>query len=237
MIERPKILVTEHAEGRVEGIPELLCQNGAEVTVVKNYLGESLPPVSKFDGIISGGGPMGVYEIYDNKYEFLAKEKDFLAEAVIKGKTVLGICLGHQLLVSALGGEVGMSLETAEFGWSKIVLTQEGIKDPLFKDMPTNFMSFEYHKDQVFSLPVTAVNLATSSLCQVQAFRYSHQPVWGVQFHPEVSPEKAEKILTARRGVVESSGLDVFLVIRQGYYANQEPRKQIFVNFINVLKA
>jgi GMP synthase (glutamine-hydrolysing) len=236
MIERPKILVTEHAEGRVEGISELLCQKGAEVTVVKNYLGEPLPPVSEFDGVISGGGPMGVYEVYDNKHEFLAREKDFLVEAAIKGKAVLGICLGHQLLVSALGGEVGMSLDTAEFGWSKITLTQDGIKDSLFKDIPTDFMSFEYHKDQVFSLPVTAIKLATSSLCEIQAFRYSHQPVWGVQFHPEISPEKAEKILMARRDVVESGGLDIFPVIKQGYHADQDPRKQIFYNFVNLLK-
>lgn len=236
MIERPKVLITEHAECRAEGIPELLCQSGAEVTVVKNYLGEPLPKVTEFDGIISGGGPMGIYEICDSKYEFLAKEKDFLIDAIVKGKAVLGICLGHQLVASVLGGQAGMSLDTAEFGWSKITLTQAGVKDPLFRDIPADFKSFEFHKDQVFSLPADAINLATSSLCTIQAFRYSLQPVWGVQFHPEISPEKAEKILMAKRDAVESSGLDVFLVIKQGYYADHKPRKQIFYNFVNLLR-
>lgn len=236
MIERPKILVIEHAEGRAEGISELLYQNKAEVTVVKNYLGEPLPKVTGFDGIISGGGPMGIYEISGGKYEFLAREKDFLVEAVIKGKAVLGICLGHQLLASVLGGKVGMSLDTAEFGWSKITLTQAGAKDPLFKDIPSDFKAFEFHKDEVFLLPADAINLATSSLCTIQAFRYSPQPIWGVQFHPEISPEKAEKILLAKRDVVESDSLDVFLAIKQGCYSDQEPRKQIFYNFVNLLK-
>jgi len=236
MIERPRILITEHAERRTEGIPELLCQSGAKVTVVKNYLGEPLPKVSEFDGIISGGGPMGIYEIYDGKYKFLSREKNFLIDAIVKGKAVLGICLGHQLLVSVLGGRAGLSLDTAEFGWSKITLTPAGVKDPLFKDMPADFKAFEFHKDQVFSLPADAINLATSSLCTIQAFRYSLQPVWGVQFHPEISPEKAEKILMAKRDVIESDGLDVFLAIKQGYHADHKPRKQIFYNFVNLLK-
>jgi len=235
-MERPRIVVIEHAEGRSEGIPELLNQSGARVTVVKSYLGEPFPRMLEFDGVISGGGPMGVYEICSGKYDFLAREKDFLIEAILKEKAVLGICLGHQLLASVLGGEVVMSLDSAEFGWSKITLTEAGMKDYLFKDVPTEFDVFEFHKDKVSLLPSNGINLATSPLCQIQAFRYASQPVWGVQFHPEISPEKAEKILRARRDMIESSGLDVFLVIKQGYVTDHRPRKQIFYNFINFLK-
>ncbi len=230
------ILVTEHAKGRTEGVPELLSAEGVKVTVVRNYLEEALPELKNVDGIISGGGPMGVYEIKDGSYDFLKGEQEYLLRAIYSGKAILGLCLGHQLLASVLGGNIAKSLVQAEYGWSKITLNKEGVADPLFKEIPSSFQSFEFHKDAVLSLPKEAITLATSLSCPIQAFRYSTYPVWGVQFHPEISPQKAEVILRARPEVIEATGLDVFLAIDKGYSVNHQPRKQIFYNFLQFLR-
>ncbi|MFZ5366322.1 MAG: type 1 glutamine amidotransferase [Patescibacteria group bacterium] len=236
MKEQIRTLIIENAERRAEGIKELIKPAGGRGEISRVHLGEEVPSNSDFEAVIISGGSMGVYEMHLPQYDYLKKEADFIADMIAKDKAVLGICLGHQLLAHILGGEVKLSAENSEIGWSKIVLNSNGKADPLFSNMPDEFWSFQYHKDQVTLLPKNAINLAQSPLCEVQAFRYSTNPVWGIQFHPEISPEKARKILESRREELEKRGVDIFLAIRQGFSVSHGPRKQIFFNFINALR-
>lgn len=236
--ERPRILITEHAPERAEGIPELVETAGATAQVVKLYEGEKLPNPSEHDAIISGGGPMGIYEIEDPKYEFLKHEATYIADMIAQGKAVLGVCLGHQLLTHVLGGTVELSPANREIGWTKVTLNSHGKEDPLFADIPDGeFWTFQYHNDHVTHLPPNTITLANTPTCLVQAMRMVGLPVWGVQFHPEISPEKAQRILTGRREFLEKEGIDVALAIQQGFGVDQKPRKTIYYNFVELLSS
>jgi len=236
MRERPRILITEHAEGRAEGVSELVEEAGAQAKVVRLFQKIDGLDSYEYDAVIATGGPMGIYEMDKPEYQFLKKEADYLSAMIAKNRAVLGICLGHQLLAHVLGGQIEFSPQNAEVGWTEIILNNDGEKDLLFLNMPDEFWSFEYHSDRVVSPPPGTLNLASSKHCDVQAFRKPNSLIWGVQFHPEISSEKAKRILEARREALEQRGIDVMLAVNQGFSVSHEPRKQIFVNFVNALK-
>lgn len=236
MKEIPKVLITEHAEGRAEGVQELVEKAGAQGEVVRLYQEIKDLDSYEYDAVIVTGGPMGVHEIDKPEYRFLKKEADYLSSMIAKGKAVLGICLGHELVAHVLGGRTEASPQSFEVGWTKIIINNDGKRDLLFLNMPDEFWSFEYHNDRVVSLPLNAVNLASSERCNFQAFRNSNCLIWGVQFHPEISPEKAKRILESRKEVLEQQGINIMLAVNQGFSVSHKPRKQIFVNFINALK-
>lgn len=231
------ILIIEHAERRAEGIKQILDSENVDSKLVKTYLGEELPKLDTISGIISGGGPMGVYEMNNPAYNFLNEESEYLQEAIDKGKAVLGICLGHQLLAKVLGGEVIRDEKSAETSWSKIKLTSEGLKDDLFEGVENSTIySFQYHYDKISIPPKDIKHLAYNDLTSIQAFRYNEQPVWGVQFHPEITPEMAKRILTNNKQDLEKMGIDLFLAIDEGYKLDNHSRLQVFYNFLRLIK-
>ncbi|MFQ3621849.1 MAG: hypothetical protein SNJ78_13015, partial [Spirochaetales bacterium] len=83
-----------------------------------------------YDSLIVLGGPMGVYEM--NAYPFLRKVAQILEQAMAKGKRVLGICLGSQLIAHVLGARVYKG-SAEEIGWKPITLTYQGLEDPLMQ--------------------------------------------------------------------------------------------------------
>ena len=78
MKEIPKVLITEHAEGRAEGVQELVEKAGAQGKVVRLYQEIKGLDSYEYDAVIVTGGPMGVYEIDKPEYRFLKKEADYL---------------------------------------------------------------------------------------------------------------------------------------------------------------
>lgn len=234
--ENLEILIIENAEQRVGNIRKILASEGVNSRLIRIYKQEKLPSLKKHEAIIVSGGPMGVYELHKPEYNYILEECDFLNEAINQGKAILGVCFGHQLLAHILSADVERCEELAEIGWSKIRLNSQGEKDPLFKRFSPEFVSFQYHYDQIIELPAELINLGSSSKCPVQAFRYKSQPVWGVQFHPEISPQQAKKILLARRGKLEEIGIDVFLTINRGMELGKNPGEQIFYNFIKAIR-
>jgi GMP synthase-like glutamine amidotransferase len=130
------------------------------------------------------GGPMNVYE--EDKYPFLKSEDLFIKEAIQSGRSILGICLGSQLIAKALGATV-FKAPVKEIGWYEVSLTKEGLKDPLFSGFPKRFSVFQWHED-TFEIPNQAKLIVTSSSVPHQAFRYGGN-VYGLQFHLEVTEE------------------------------------------------
>ncbi len=231
------LLIIEHAEHRGDAIKQIVDDAHVNNKLVKTYLGEKLPKLDNFSGVISGGGPMGVYEMNNPKYNFLYEESVYLQEAIDKGKAVLGICLGHQLLAKVLGGEIERDEKCRETTWSKIKLTSEGLKDDLFKDVNNGALySFQYHYDKISIPPKDIKHLAYNNLTSIQAFRYNEQPVWGVQFHPEISPDMAKVILNNNKDKLEKMGVDIFLAIDEGYKRDNGSRLQVFYNFLRLIK-
>jgi GMP synthase (glutamine-hydrolysing) len=111
-----------------------------------------------------------------------------LAGAVERRIPVLGICYGHQLLVRALGGEVGDNPNGLDFGTVDIVLTENAQDDRLLGSFPARMHVQVCHKQSVLRLPAGARLLASSKMDAYQAFAIG-DTAWGVQFHPEFDAE------------------------------------------------
>jgi len=106
---------------------------GHALSKTRLFSGERLPPPSSFDWLIIMGGPMNIYE--EERYAWLAEEKEFIKKAVYGGKIVLGICLGAQLISDVLGGLVTKN-RYKEIGWFPVRLTEEGQASPVFSALP-----------------------------------------------------------------------------------------------------
>ena len=128
------------------------------------FQNDPLPELGNLDWLIVMGGPMGVAD--EQKYPWLTTEKRFIEKAIRDGKTVLGICLGAQLIADVLGARV-YSIQHKEIGWFPIELTDEGQRSSLLGFIPDQFDVFHWHGD-TFDLPDGATHLARSEACQTR---------------------------------------------------------------------
>jgi GMP synthase (glutamine-hydrolysing) len=154
----------------------------------EHELGEWLPheaPPPRLDGIgaaIVFGAEAQVDQ--EQAHPWLRPEKQLVRELVDRGTPVLGVCFGSQLLAELAGAVVRRAAEP-EIGWHGVELTPDGRTDPLLGFLPETFESLQWHHYE-WLLPSGAVALARSARC-LQAFRLEERPVWGLQFHPEVT--------------------------------------------------
>ena len=165
-----------------------LREAGYAVTATRLYASEALPAIDDLDFLVIMGGPMSVND--EEAYPWLAEEKAFIASAVRSGLPVLGVCLGAQLIVSALGGRVYPNSEK-EIGWFSVQgASVSGAKCFAF---PPAAEVFHWH-GETFDLPPGAVRLASSEACANQAFQIGDR-VMGLQFHLESTPHSAREIV------------------------------------------
>ena len=167
---------------------------GNKVTATKFYEDHRLPFIALFEMLIVMGGPMGAND--EKKYPWMTAEKKMIELAIKKGKTVLGICLGSQLIADVLGAKVYPNKEK-EIGWFPIETTVEG-RQRFFKGMPDTFDVFHWHGD-TFDLPAGALHLAKSTACKNQAFSYNDK-VLGLQFHLEATKNQISQFLDNGKG-------------------------------------
>jgi GMP synthase-like glutamine amidotransferase len=146
--------------------------------------GFHLPKLDHLTHLVILGGPMNVYE--EDRYPFLREEDLFIKEAIQRGKSILGICLGAQLIAKALGAKV-FKAPVKEIGWYDVSLTRIACIDPFFSQLPKRFSVFQWHED-TFEIPHSAILIATCPLVPYQAFRYGDN-VYGLQFHLEVTQQ------------------------------------------------
>lgn len=147
--------------------------------------GEQLPDsLDGIEAVISLGGPMNVYE--EDKHPFLKAEDVFIRKILKAEIPFLGICLGSQLLAKACQATVTKSPKK-EIGFDGIQLTEEGMKDPLFKDLTREFDVYQWHED-MWKVPTDAVLLASSQGCPHQAFKVG-PCAYGFQFHIEITEQ------------------------------------------------
>jgi GMP synthase-like glutamine amidotransferase len=177
----------QHAEHENLGcIAPWLARRGDAVSCTRLYARDPLPDASDFDRLIVMGGPMNIYEY--ELHPWLHAEKAFIRQAIDAGRSVLGICLGSQLIADVLGGPVTRNHET-EIGWFDVTLNQAGRAHPLFMDWPERFSAFHWHGD-TFAIPPGAERLMSSAACANQAYVWKHRVV-GLQFHLEVTAADA----------------------------------------------
>ncbi len=148
-------------------------------TFVCNH--EELPPVDSFDWLMVMGGSQHGWDEQGNPW--LREEKALLGKALAKGKIIMGICFGAQLLAETLGGQIFPN-DHQEIGWHEVSLNREGQESFLFQNIPSDFVTFHWHSDH-FSLPRSCTRLAGSKATENQAFVAKDCPLVGLQFHPE----------------------------------------------------
>ena len=167
---------------------------GLSVHTVRLFAGEPVPEVSLNDVLVVMGGPMGVADIGDTRYPFLAPEVALLQERLAANAPTLGVCLGAQLLAHAAGSRVypntrivdGRSVPLLELGWAPVRFINQH-NEPALTGLPQQQTVLHWHGD-TFDLPSQSVLLASTDVCQNQAFRIGTR-VFGLQFHCEADPE------------------------------------------------
>ncbi len=171
--------------------------------------GGRFPAPTAFDWLIVLGGPMSAND--EALHPWLPAEKRFIREAVNAGKTVLGICLGAQVLAAALGAAVRRNA-APEVGWFPIEPVPGADRSVFGSLFPAPVEAFHWHSE-TFDLPPGAVRLAHSAACSQQAFGLGDR-VLGLQCHFETTPDAVRMLidycgdeLTPGRGVQPASEL------------------------------
>ena len=171
-------------------------QNGHSVNFTKFYQDFNLPNLTKIDWLIVMGGPMSVYD--ESTYPWLIQEKEFIRQAISNGKTVIGICLGSQLIAEVLGAKVYPNKQK-EIGWFEIEISEKAKQLPLTDGFDNRFTVFHWHGD-TYDLPAGSTLMYSSNVCTNQAFIFNNK-VLGLQFHLEVTAQTVE--LMVKNGAIE----------------------------------
>jgi len=127
-------------------------------------------------GLILSGGPASVYGAGSPKVD----------PAIFQlGIPVLGICYGMQITCHTLGGRI-LPAHSREFGRAPCSRS-ESTDSPLFDGLPTTFTAWMSHGDQVETLTGDFTAIASTATCPNAAVRHRSLPIYGLQFHPEVT--------------------------------------------------
>jgi GMP synthase-like glutamine amidotransferase len=196
MEKKLKIHTLQHVPFEELGcIDQWITTKGHSANYTKLYDNPKFPTLDEFDWLIVMGGPMGVYD--EAVYPWLREEKEFILRAIESEKTVVGICLGSQLIAEVLGAKVYPNKQK-EIGWFDIHKTEFAKKHPLLEQVEEQFTVFHWHGD-TFDLPADSERLFSSDVCLNQAFLYKKK-VLGLQFHFEVTPLTLKEMIEKGMG-------------------------------------
>lgn len=125
-------------------------------------------------GVILSGSPFSVYD-----------EKAFKADlSKIRGRLpILGICYGAQFIAYTNGGTVEPA-PSREYG--RAILAKVDECSPLMKGIEAGSTVWMSHGDTITSLPAGFTPIASTDKVAIAAYQSDSEPIWGVQFHPEV---------------------------------------------------
>jgi GMP synthase (glutamine-hydrolysing) len=213
----PRVLVVEHdAECPPALIGTWLEDAGCALDVRRPYTapssGGELPALAAYDGLMVLGGPMGADD--DAQHAWLRPVKDLVREARGSGLPTLGICLGHQLIASALGGRVERNPRGQQVGLIPLGWTASAADDRLLGPLASPRRGVQWNDDIVSALPDDATLLAETAYGEVQAARYA-PAMWGVQLHPEVDAAVLQPWADEDRGSHETRGIDTDRLLRE----------------------
>ena len=178
-----RVRIFQHVPFEDAGCLETLFVDAhAVITRTKWFQGDSASETLDFDLLVVMGGPMGVYD--EAEFPWLAPEKKAIKAALDSGKSVLGICLGAQLMAEVLGATVTKNPQP-EIGWLPVERMPGTESNWAALCFPERFTTFHWHGD-AFSLPKGAASLFRSEGCEQQGFAWGEKAV-ALQFHPEVT--------------------------------------------------
>lgn len=167
---------------------------GCSLSYTRVYQGDPLPEeLGGTDLLIIMGGPQSPATTREECPWFDAQaEKALISRAIEAGKTVIGVCLGSQLIGEALGAAFCHSPEK-EIGTFPVRLTDAGKANPLFEGFGSVLNVGHWHNDMPGLTPQAKV-LAYSEGCPRQIVQYGER-VYGFQCHMELTPEVVELLI------------------------------------------
>ena len=190
--DAPRVLLVDNYDSFTYNLAHLFGELGAEVVVYRNDAvdadaAERLAP----SHLVLSPGPGRPGE---------AGASVEIVQRLAPSVPTLGVCLGHQAIVQAFGGEIGQARRIVHGKASAIDHDGRG----LFRGLPEPFEAGRYHSLAATSLPGCLEVSATCTDGEVMAVRHRELPVDGVQFHPEsvltpLGPELARNFLEAAR--------------------------------------
>ncbi len=172
--EQERVLIFDFGAQYAQLIARRVREQNVFCQLVRHDLSADRVRELKPRGIILSGGPASVYD---------ANAPSFDAKIFELGVPVLGICYGMQLACHSLGGKVKPA-KSREFGRAEL---RVGEGNGLFAKVPEETIVWMSHGDQVEVIDQNWVPLAATDTCPVAAVRHRTRPVFGLQFHPEVS--------------------------------------------------
>jgi len=213
MMKQPKILIVKTGDtfadligsfGDFEDwIRQGLGVGEDRVQVVNAPAFAPLPEPGTFSGAVIAGS----HAMVTQNLDWSLSVEAWLALVVTAGVPVLGICYGHQLLAKAMGGKVDFHPDGLEIGTTPITLTADALSDPLLHGLPPVFNAHTCHSQTVLTLPPGAVILAENPHEPLHAFRLG-RAAWGVQFHPEYTPDIMAGYIRNMSPVIQALGKD-----------------------------
>ena len=142
-------------------------------------------PLDRADGVVLTGSTAGVYESEDRPW--IAEQEAFVRELVDRRIPTLGVCFGHQVANSALGGTV------EEVGTTAALVETTLADDPLFEGVDPVVVSL--HGDAVTELGAGMEVIASADHARVFGTRHESAPLWTVQFHPEITASHRSRLV------------------------------------------
>lgn len=194
------------------------------VTYTRQWLGESLPSLSDFDFLVVMGGPMGVHDTQE--FAWMTGEISFVGQSLQANKAVFGVCLGAQVMSTALGGLVTKNIHK-EVGYFPVHRIENS--SPWKELFPQSFSPLHWH-GETFSLPAQSLLLGSSEGCVHQAFAWGERAV-GVQYHMETTISSLEALILNAAEDLLPSGIYIQseAQIRAGYHtAPNQLHQQLF---------
>ena len=178
---------------------------GCSLSYTRAYQGDPLPEeLGHTDLLIIMGGPQSPATTREECPWFDAQaEKALISRAIEEGKTVIGVCLGSQLIGEALGAAFCHSPEK-EIGKFPVRLTDAGKANPLFEGFGSVLNVGHWHNDMPGLTPQAKV-LAYSEGCPRQIVQYSER-VYGFQCHMELTPEVVELLIEHSQNDLRRAG-------------------------------
>lgn len=192
---------------------------GIPVQVRRLYQGDEVPTdLDEVRVLVVLGGTMGVSDIGNPKFPFLAQEIEVLKRLIAADRPVLGICLGSQLLAHAAGAKVypipkpsakpeDPPVPNPELGWGPVTFPFPGGTEPLVMGLMDGAEMFHWHFD-TFDLPklpapagappnapTGSALLSSSRNCKNQAYRFKNR-LFGFQYHFEFTETEIEAVIS-----------------------------------------